>query len=295
MKITLSKHAGFCPGVRRADNTIKALINSSDSGKIYTLGQLIHNRLYNAELSELGVESLKNSDIENLLDLQNDTKITLVIRTHGIPKEQYEYLQNLSNSNPNLNLVDMTCPYVKRIHEIADKNTDSSTVFLLFCDPNHPEAIGTLSYAHGEKYPFSSLEELKNIEIGKKTPVLCSQTTQNLSEFKRIKKFLEKLYTNSIFFDTICSVTENRQNEAIKIAKDSDAMIVIGGRESSNTHKLYDLCSGVCPRTLWIESQSELTDSVFFDGANSVGITAGASTPDGIITEVLKLWKKTKK
>ena len=176
----------------------------------------------------------------------------------------------------------------KRIHNIADENTDDSTVFLLFCDPNHPEAIGILSYAHGEKHTFSSLSELENIKIGDKKPIVCSQTTQNLSEYKKIKNFFKKLYTNSIFFDTICSVTENRQNEAIQIARSSDAMIVIGGRDSSNTRKLYDLCRLECPKTLWIESVTELyTD--FPDNAKCVGITAGASTPDGIITEVFKV------
>ena len=289
MKITLSKHAGFCPGVRRADDTVKKLLASSDEGRIYTLGNLIHNKIYNEELAKQGVSSIDFSEIQKVLDSDKHTKITLIIRTHGITKERYEQLKILKDKNPNLTLLDMTCPYVKRIHEIADKNTNASTVFLLFCDPNHPEAIGILSYAHGEKYPFSSLEELKNIKIGEKIPVLCSQTTQNLSEFKKIKIFLEKLYTNSIFFDTICSVTENRQNEAIEIAKSSDTMIVIGGRDSSNTHKLYDLCLKECPKTLWIESVTELNNTDFPDNAKSVGITAGASTPDGIITEVFRL------
>jgi 4-hydroxy-3-methylbut-2-enyl diphosphate reductase len=285
----LSKHAGFCPGVRRADETVKKLLASSDEEKIYTLGNLIHNKMYNEELANQGVRSIDFSEIQGVLDSDKHAKVTFIIRTHGITKERYEQLKIFKDKNQNLTLLDMTCPYVKRIHEIADKNTNASTVFLLFCDPNHPEAIGTLSYAHGEKYPFSSLEELKNIKIGEKIPVLCSQTTQNLSEFKKIKFFLEKLYTNSIFFDTICSVTENRQNEAIEIAKSSDAMIVIGGRDSSNTHKLYDLCLKECPKTLWIESVTELNNTDFPDNAKSVGITAGASTPDGIITEVFRL------
>ncbi len=286
MKVTLSESAGFCPGVKRADAHVRELIESSGE-KIYTLGNLIHNRLYNEELKEMGVRALEISEVEKTVRDNPHDPIRLVIRTHGIPKEQYELLRELENRYNNFTISDMTCPYVKRIHNIARDNTDSSTAFLLYCDKNHPEAIGILSYVEGEKHPFCSIEELKTIEINGKTPVLCSQTTQNLSEFKKIKNFLKKLYTNLIFFDTICSVTENRQNEAMRIAASSDAMIVIGGRESSNTHKLFDLCSGKCKKTLWIESATEL-NSDFFDNAKSVGLTAGASTPDGIITEVLK-------
>ena len=143
-----------------------------------------------------------------------------------------------------------------------------------------------MSYANGEKLAFSSIAELSACDFHNKTPILCAQTTQNLVEFKKNRKFLENLCTNAIFFDTICSVTENRQNEAIRIAKESDLMIVIGGHESSNTHKLYDLCSLEC-HTVWIESIADLQTD-FPDNAKCVGITAGASTPDGIITEVLK-------
>ena len=289
MKVTLSKYSGFCPGVRRADESINKIIDAQKTGKIYTLGHLIHNRLYNESLAMRGVEAIDFLSLKKILEHDTDEPITLVIRTHGIPKEENDYLKNVESKKNNFTLVDMTCPYVKRIHEIARDNTNDSTVFLLYCDPNHPEAIGIFSYAQGEKYLFSSLDELKSIKIGEKTPVICSQTTQNLYEFKKIKNFLKKLYTNTIFFDTICSVTENRQNEAAEIAKGSDAMIVIGGKESSNTHKLYDLCNAWCRKTIWIESKDELINTDFFDNAHCVGITAGASTPDGIITEVFKL------
>ena len=293
MKLTLSKHAGFCPGVRRADVAVNELLRDKKNAKIYTLGNLIHNRLYNEELQRRGVKSVKLSDVESIIADNPENDVYIVIRTHGITREDNEFLLKLEALHSSLHIVDMTCPYVKKIHHIADENTDDSTVFLLYCDPNHPEAVGIISYAHGEKYAFSSLEELKLIKIGNKTPIICSQTTQNLKEFKNIKKFFQKLYTNSIFFDTICSVTENRQNEAVSIAKNSDAMIVIGGLSSSNTGKLYDLCSAECPRTLWIESVTDLVNTDFPDNAKSVGITAGASTPDGIIMEVLKEMEKT--
>ncbi len=288
MKTELSKYAGFCPGVKNADKTVRSLIDNKASGHIFTLGHLIHNRLYNEELEGLGVKSIELSEVEANLKASGEEKMTLVIRTHGIPKEDEELLYDLQKTYSNLKIVDATCGYVKRIHKIAEENTGDDTVFLLYCDPEHPEAKGILSYAKGDKIAFSSLSEVENLDFGTKQIILCSQTTQNLKEFKKIKKFFKKVYTNSIFFDTICIVTENRQNEAIEIAKRSDLMIVIGGRTSSNTKKLYDLCMLECPNTVLIESAAELDRSLLSGGAMCAGITAGASTPDGIITEVFK-------
>ena len=289
MKIIVSENAGFCPGVKRADNTVRSLLsNKQENEIIYTLGALIHNSLYNEELREKGVRLIEFNEVFDTVTKKNDLKHTLVIRTHGITREQNEALLSLEREHDNFKVVDMTCPSVKKIHRIAEENTSDKTCFLLFCNKDHPEAIGIMSYAKGEKHTISSPEDILGINFGDKTPILCSQTTENLKLFEKIKKFLKKLCTNAIFFDTICSVTENRQNEAIEIAKDSDLMIVIGGKESSNTHKLYELCKKECPKTVWIESARD-TLADFPDPAKCVGITAGASTPDGIITEVIKV------
>ncbi len=285
LKVNLSKHAGFCPGVRRADETIHRLINEKN-GRIFTLGKLIHNRLYTEGLELQGVHSIEFDDIEKEYLKSPNEKMTVVIRTHGITRECYQKLLDYEKKHPNLEICDATCPFVKKIHKIAEENTNDNTYFLLYCMPGHPEAVGIMSYANGEKKAFSSIDELKNCDFNGKVPILCSQTTQNLLEFKKNKKFLENLCTNAKIFDTICSVTENRQNEAIKLAHASDLMIVIGGHDSSNTRKLYDLCSLECP-TVWIESVADLQTD-FPDNAKCVGITAGASTPDGVITEVLK-------
>ena len=287
MRVTLSKYAGFCPGVRNADKTVNRLLSDNDRCRIYTIGKLIHNRLYIEELVGRGVEPVELDKIPEIYNRAPHIPMTVVIRTHGITREQKDFLSEFASSHPNFTVVDATCGYVKNIHKIAEKNTSDGTVFLLYCVPEHPEAIGILSYAKGEKHAFSSLSELEAIDLGDKIPILCSQTTQNLVEFKKIKNFLKKLCTNAKIFDTICNVTENRQNEAIEIAKASDLMIVIGGHESSNTGKLFDLCSRECADTRWIESVADLTID-FPDGAKSAGITAGASTPDGIITEVYK-------
>ena len=288
MRIIVSKTAGFCPGVRRADINIRSLIeNKSDNEKIFTIGELIHNRDYTDDLSSLGVDIISIDDICSMIQREN-SKIKAVIRTHGITKENYAKLEKLASEYQNFSFVDMTCPSVKKIHKIASENTSDKTVFLLFCNKDHPEAIGIMSYANGEKYPISSVDDLNNINFKDKIPILCSQTTENLELFAKIKKNLKNLCTNAIFFDTICSVTENRQKEAINIAKQSDLMIVIGGVDSSNTRKLYELCSNECQNTVWIKSRSDLLTD-FPDPAKCVGITAGASTPDGIITEVIKV------
>ena len=288
LKITVSENAGFCPGVRRADEAIKRLIlERGENELIFTLGNLIHNGIYNEDLRRKGVLSVTLSELSEVLEKNRESMVTLVVRTHGITKEYSEILRSYADNYKNLRVLDMTCPYVKKIHKIAEENTSDNTYFVLFGSKMHPESQGIISYANGEKIIISSLEELSGLDFGSKIPILCAQTTQNLLEFQKIKKFLEKLYTNAIFFDTICSVTENRQIEAIKLAKKSDAMIVIGGRESSNTEKLYKLCKNECPKTLWIESAEELVTD-FPDSAKSAGITAGASTPDGIILEVVK-------
>ena len=288
MEIILSKNAGFCPGVRRADEAIRKLIREKQEGDlIFTLGPLIHNGEYVAELEKLGVYSIDFSDVEEIIKQHPNVKITFVIRTHGITKQQEEYLNSLKENNNRINIFDMTCPSVKKIHKIAERETYDNTFFILFGSDTHPESVGIVSYAKGKKAIITSSEDLEKLEIQGKTPILCAQTTQNLLQFIQIKKNLKKLYTNAIFFDTICSVTENRQYEAIDIAKRSDVMIVIGGRNSSNTQKLYSLCKEVCPKTLCIETAEELTTD-FPDSAKSAGITAGASTPDGIIMEVFK-------
>ena len=288
MEIILSKNAGFCPGVKRADRAIKELIrNRTENDLIFTLGPLIHNGVYVSSLENEGVRAIKLSELQSIIESNPDRNITLVIRTHGISVEDDAYLNAVCKKNPNFKIVDMTCPSVKKIHNIALKHTSDDTYFLLFGSSTHPESVATLSYAKGEKAIISSLSELESIDFQGKTPILCAQTTANLLQFIQIKKILKKLYTNAIFFDTICNVTENRQYEAIEIAKSSDVMIVIGGRDSSNTAKLYSLCSEVCPKVLWIETAAELSTD-FPDSANCAGITAGASTPDGIIMEVFK-------
>ena len=161
MKVTLSHNAGFCPGVMRADKLIRSLIaGKGENERIFTLGKLIHNKSYCDELESLGVFSIEYDEVEATLKALADKRVTLVIRTHGVTREKYEALLSLTECFPNFTLVDMTCPSVKRIHKIAEENTSDDTVFLLFSKSTHPEAVGIMSYAAGEKHHISSPDEL---------------------------------------------------------------------------------------------------------------------------------------
>ena len=287
MNIITSEYGGFCPGVKLADKKIRALLKEKQPNeKIYIIGPLIHNDIYNHELEALGANIISFNCIEKIIE--NEALMhTFVIRTHGVTKENFNYLDKLQNEYKNVRIVDLTCPSVKKIHQIAMEETDDSTFFVMFGNLKHDEAIGNISYANGKKAIVTSHEEVEKLDFEEKTPVLCSQTTQNLLEFKKIKKFFKNYCTNAKIFDTICSVTENRQTEAMKIAEQSDVMIVVGDRSSANSNKLYEICKSICPKTQFIESTAGLITD-FPDNAKSVGITAGASTPDGIILEVLK-------
>ncbi len=290
MTVTLAKTAGFCFGVKRATSKIEELLVDKNVKHIYTLGELIHNRLYTEDLASRGVAIARIDDIPAIAERSDGGETTVVvIRTHGIPKEDEDRLREMESAHPDFHIMDMTCPHVKRIHQIVDRETTDDTRFVLLGTPGHAEATGIMSYARGEKAIFPTADELLSYLESKnaapKPIIALSQTTQSVQEAKKTQKYLEKLYTNSKFFDTICNVTETRQKEAITLAERSDCMIVIGGRDSSNTHKLYDVCVARCPDTRWIESVQDLKE---LPHGERISITAGASTPDGIIMEVYK-------
>ncbi len=288
MQVTLAKTAGFCFGVKRATERVKQLIQDPSVNRIYTLGDLIHNRLYIEELAGQGVLSVSFAECDAICRAADKDNVTvLVIRTHGIPKEQEAVLRAMEASNPCFRIEDATCPFVKRIHKIAQTETGEDTCFVLLGSPTHAESIGIYSYANGEKYIFSTADEilafLNSANLHEKTLIIAVQTTQSVTEWKKTQKYLKKLCTNPKIFDTICNVTGIRQNEAMTLAENSDCMIVIGGHDSSNTKRLFELCSQRCRDTRWIESIADLQS---FPTEGRVSITAGASTPDGIIMEV---------
>ena len=287
--IELAKSAGFCFGVKRATDCIEELLEKNGRAKIYTLGKLIHNRIYLDELYRRGVSSIDESEAEKIAaSASEESPVILVIRAHGITKECERHLGELSEKYPYFSVIDMTCPFVKRIHKIAAENTGKDTRFILLGNAEHPEVLGIMSYAKGECAVFPTADEIfAYIEgcLEEKPTVFTSQTTQSTFEWKKTQKNLKKLCTNAKIFDTICNVTENRQSEAEEIARRSDAMIVIGGKDSSNTRKLYEAAKRHCPDTHWIESADQLCVTSL-TGKRKIGITAGASTPAKLIMEV---------
>ena len=275
-QIILAKTAGFCFGVDRAVNLVYDLVN--EGKKVCTLGPIIHNAQLVADLENKGVKII--DDIS-----EAPQGYTVVVRTHGVEKNVLDELEN-----KNIDFVNATCPFVTKIHNIVKKQ-DENTVVLIAGDKNHPEVLGIKSYCKGPSFVFKDEKELEKIiqdnDIGQKNSVICvAQTTFSLNEQKKCKKIFKKLCTNCKIFDTICNATSDRQNEAEELSKKSDAMIVVGGRHSSNTCKLRDTGEANCP-TFLIETADELS-SLDLSTYNVIGVTAGASTPSVIIKEVLK-------
>lgn len=294
-RITVAKHAGFCFGVKRAtDRLEEALANARAGETVCTLGHLIHNEVYNESLLRRGVVTVSEGDLPALAEKADEAHpVTVLVRAHGIPRGTQAVLETCAE-NPHFRWIDCTCPYVKKIHTVAMENSLPENVFLLIGAARHPEVVGIMSYFNGEKYVFSSAEELEhalspagNVKITKKKPVMVAQTTLNLGNWQKSQEIIKKLYTNAVIFDTICNVTDSRQNEASELSRMCDAVVVIGGRESSNTAKLYEICRANCARTVWIAGAAEL-DAGLLSGAHHIGIVAGASTPRNEIEEVYK-------
>jgi 4-hydroxy-3-methylbut-2-enyl diphosphate reductase len=291
MEIKVAKYAGFCFGVKRAVDATFALAEQNTGAKIYTVGSLIHNPIVGERLTANGVGILREDHLDEDLQAADPTSV-FVIRTHGVSPEVLEKLRAFTEKNPRSTVKDMTCPFVAKIYRIMESNTSGDTFTILIGTATHPEVIGIAGYIRGDFAIFSDLFELKQAfeknlaqQIGSKTIILASQTTHNLEDYQNCKKFLKNLYTNALFFDTICNVTETRQKEIDFLSRECDAMLVIGGRESSNTRKLYDISKENCEETYFIETARDIPIHIK-KMTGKVGIAAGASTPGNIIEEV---------
>ncbi|MBE6622345.1 MAG: bifunctional 4-hydroxy-3-methylbut-2-enyl diphosphate reductase/30S ribosomal protein S1 [Ruminococcaceae bacterium] len=284
MEITVAESAGFCFGVERAVSEVYRLSEGQGNGRIYTVGSLIHNPHIVAELASRGVKVVSPEEFPALFASASEADpCTVVIRTHGVTRGISEELNRYAEENPFFRVCDMTCPYVKKIHRLVSEHRERQLV--VFGDASHPEVKGIVSYSDSEPIVIASPEAVEDLSLADQAVVCVAQTTQNTAKWKKCQKNLEKVCTNAIIFDTICSVTEKRQTEAGELARQVDLMLVIGGRESSNTNKLYETAKRVQPSTYFVESASELTN-IQFTPFSKVGITAGASTPGGIIQEV---------
>ncbi|MCI6429455.1 MAG: 4-hydroxy-3-methylbut-2-enyl diphosphate reductase [Lachnospiraceae bacterium] len=275
--IKTAKTAGFCFGVKRA---VEKVYEQVELGKknVYTYGPIIHNEEVVSDLEAKGV-----SVLENRADLEAIEKGTVVIRSHGVPRDIYQLIEEKG-----LECVDATCPFVRKIHRIVEKESKNGCHIVIIGNDNHPEVEGIKGWCQGPVTVISTEEEAENLEIfDEKKVCIVSQTTFNYNKFKDLVEILEKKRYDKIVLNTICSATEERQLEARQIACEADTMIVIGGRHSSNTQKLYEICRKECKNTYYIQTLVDL-DTRPFQCIGCVGITAGASTPNNIIEEVQK-------
>ena len=276
MKVFLAKTAGFCFGVNNALETVFRLLKNNER-PIYTLGPIIHNEQMVNYLEGLGVVT-----INNINDI-SDTKADLVIRAHGISPYVYEQLKEKNN----LSIIDSTCPYVKKIHKLVKEKYDLGYEIIIVGDEKHPEVIGINGECENKAIIINNINDFYKLQNVCEKVCVVSQTTFNYAKWEGIISAIKEKYNNSEFFDTICSSTSVRQKEAEEIAKNVDMMIVIGGKNSSNTNKLYEICKTYCNETYQIEIPGELPP-VNINKIKKIGITAGASTPDWIIKEVLR-------
>jgi len=275
MKVIVAKTAGFCFGVKRAVEKVYEQVEQAD-GNIYTYGPIIHNETVVQDLEARGVRVI---EAEAEIDAIHEG--TVIIRSHGVSRHICDKI-----TARGLRLVDATCPFVKKIHHIVSERSAEGYHILIVGNSSHPEVEGICGWCNGPVTVLESREEAENLSLpaGEKVCVV-SQTTFNYKKFQELVEILEKRGYNSIVVNTICNATQERQVEARAVASQVDSMIVIGGRSSSNTQKLYEICRGVCANTYYIQTFEDLQSQNFQSG-DSVGITAGASTPNTIIEEV---------
>ena len=281
MEIQLAKSAGFCFGVKRAVETVYEQLKEQQDGEhdrvpIYTYGPIIHNEQVVKDLEDKGVTVIENEEQLRTLD-----RGIVIIRSHGVEKEIYQLLEEKG-----LTCVDATCPFVKRIHNIVEKESAKGKEIIIIGNPGHPEVEGIKGWSSKEAFIIESEQDILQLTIHPDAEIcVVSQTTFNYNKFQELVEILKKRSYNVSVVNTICNATEERQTEAREIAALADVMIVIGGAHSSNTRKLYEICKKECAATYFIQTLDdlhlELPKSV-----RRVGITAGASTPNNIIEEV---------
>ncbi len=275
MEVIVAKTAGFCFGVKRAVEKVYEQTETGD-GPIYTYGPIIHNEEVVRDLEERGVRVLSTE--EELEALESGV---VVIRSHGVSRRVYNLL-----AGKNVRVVDATCPFVRKIHRIVEKQAAAGRKVVIIGNASHPEVEGIKGWGNADTFVVDSLDQVEKLPFQEGDPVcIVSQTTFNYNKFKElVEKFSEKRY-DILVLNTICNATQERQVEAKEVASKVDAMIVIGGKNSSNTQKLYEICKRECENTHYIQTLGDFNPECV-SSVSSVGITAGASTPNYIIEEV---------
>lgn len=274
MKVELAKSAGFCFGVEKAVNTVYEEAKKENE-IVYTLGPIIHNEEVVKDMKKRGVEAVKMDDLALL------PKGTVIIRSHGVSREVYNFVKQSGHR-----VVDATCPFVKKIHAIVSVQSGKGKTVVIIGNPNHPEVMGIKGWGDENTYAVENVEQFINLDLKKDEEIIIvAQTTFNHKKFQEIIDKISLLGYDVRCFNTICNATQERQAEAKKIASNVDAMIVIGDKKSSNTGKLVEICQEECKNTVFIQTLEDLNYDALLS-VDSVGITAGASTPKHIIEEV---------
>ena len=274
MKVELAKSAGFCFGVEKAVNTVYEEAKKGND-IVYTLGPIIHNEEVVKDMKKRGVEAVTIEDLASL------PKGTVIIRSHGVSREIFNFVKRSGHR-----VVDATCPFVKKIHAIVSVQSGKGKTVVIIGNPEHPEVMGIRGWGDENTYAVENIEQFINLELKKDEEIIIvAQTTFNHKKFQEIIDKISILGYDVRCFNTICNATQERQAEAKKIASNVDAMIVIGDKKSSNTGKLVEICQEECKNTVFIQTLEDLDYGALLS-VDSVGITAGASTPKHIIEEV---------
>ena len=274
MKVELAKMAGFCFGVNRAVDTVYE--EAKQFSPVYTYGPIIHNETVIDDLEKKGVQV-----IHSLEEAKELTEGTIVIRSHGVTRREQEEL-----TADGLRVVDATCPFVKKIHRIVEEQTREGRRVIIIGNPDHPEVQGIRGWGNDTTLVVENADQIEHLSVSKEEKMcIVSQTTFNYKKFQDLVEKFEKKGYDILVLNTICNATQERQVEARRIASEVDAMIVIGGKHSSNTQKLYEICQKECKNTYFIQSLGDFNPECV-NSVRSVGITAGASTPNQIIEEV---------
>ena len=277
MEIKIAKHSGFCFGVKRAIDIVDELIKQNkQSNPIYSIGSIIHNETVINNYKKNGMIIVDEKDVDNLYNE------TVIIRTHGIEKNIYDKL--IKNNNK---VIDLTCPYVKKIHKLVIEYDNKDCEIVIIGDKLHVEVKGIVSYAKKEVYVINSEDDINNLKIdNNKHLMVLFQTTANIEKSKKLVDILKNLFYNCLVVNTICTVTEDRQTEVLKLSKESDMMLILGSNTSSNTKKLYEISKKNCDRSYLLNNVSDF-DNLNLNNVSVLSICTGASTPKELIEEIV--------
>ncbi len=283
MKVKVAKSAGFCFGVKRAVDIVKDEIAKNPNKPIYTYGPIIHNEEVVEDFKRQGVYP-----IEEGKDISCYEPGIVIIRSHGVARNVQKMLEDAG-----FEVVDASCPFVKKIHRIVEEKSKEGYYIIIIGNPTHPEVEGIVGWSETEDVKvISNIEQARDFEYyGHKKICIVSQTTFNYKKFQEFVEIIEQKGYDIIAVNTICNATFERQKEAKELSASVDMMLVIGGKTSSNTQKLYEICCKECDKTYFIQTKDDLDLSIM-QSINYVGITAGASTPNNIIEEVQKQCQK---